>query len=168
VLLVESGSRHLVEKLLPGIYNGHSKNERLDIVTCFPGQPSTFDESRGEIYRIAGYQGRDARRRLYKLLCGRQYNIVGIICSGEPLMTKWKWAVATQVPAKLFILNENGDYFWFDRSNWRTIVHFAMFRAGLAGAEGATTVARVVLFPFTLLYLAAFAAYVHARRALRA
>ncbi len=78
-------------------------------------------------------------------------------------MTKWKWALVAQVPAKVFILNENGDYFWLDRGHWTNIRHFVLFRAGLAGAGAVRTIGRLLLFPFTLLYLIAFAAVVHAQ-----
>ena len=65
VLLVESGSRYLLEDLLPGIYSHHPECERADVVTCFPGAPSTFDASRGEVLRVHQFQGREGRKRLY-------------------------------------------------------------------------------------------------------
>ena len=95
----------------------------------------------------------------------RNYSILGIICAGEPIMTKWKWAVAANVPAKVFVINENGDWFWADRSNWRIIRHFVLFRAGLSGAEAVPAIARLLVFPFTLLYLVLYAVMVHLRRA---
>jgi hypothetical protein len=82
-------------------------------------------------------------------------------------MTKWKWALVAQVPAKTFLLNENGDYFYLDHGHWRTLKHFVLFRAGLAGSEGVTTLLRLALFPFTFTYLLLFAAYVHLRRLVR-
>ena len=30
-------------------------------------------------------------------------------------MTKWKWALAFRLPVKVLVVNENGDFFWFDR-----------------------------------------------------
>jgi hypothetical protein len=79
-------------------------------------------------------------------------------------MTKWKWMVAAQVPAKLFVLNENGDYFWVDYTNWKLILHFFTFRAGLTGSGAVMTPVRLLLLPFTFLYLLAFAAWVNLRR----
>ena len=79
-------------------------------------------------------------------------------------MTKWKWAIAFGVPAKVFVLNENGDYFWMDWSNWATMRHFVLFRAGLAGPGAVRTIGRLFLFPLTLLYLLSFAAIVHTKR----
>jgi len=164
VLLVESGSRYLLEDLLPGLYQTHPELERADLITCFPGHPSTFDPSHGEILRVNDYVGAPARGELYRKLAERDYDVTGILCAGEPIMTKWKWALAWKVPGKLFILNENGDYFWFDRGNLDTIRHFALFRMGLAGSGAITTIARLLLFPFTLTYLLLFAAYVHFKR----
>jgi hypothetical protein len=166
VLLVESGPRHLIEDILPGLYT-QPVNQRVDLFTCFSGLPRGFDTGRGEVFRTHDYQGRAARRRLYSMLRHRGYDILGILCADTPVMAKWKWALAWQVPAKVFILNENCDYFWFDYTQWRTMLHFLLFRAGLTGAEGAATVARLVFAPFVLLYLLGFAAYIHLRRALR-
>jgi hypothetical protein len=64
-------------------------------------------------------------------------------------------------------LNENGDYFWFDYSNWPIIRHFVLFRAGLSGAGAVRTLVRLLLFPLTLLYLVLYAAVVHTRAAIR-
>ena len=164
VLLVESGSRYLIEHLLPGLYKHNPGLERVDLVTCYPGLPKGFDESRGVVYRVTDYLGRPARKGFYQKLRGEGYNILGIVCSGEPIMTKWKWALTAQVPAKTFLLNENGDYFYLDAGHWRTLKHFVLFRAGLAGSEGVTTLLRLALFPFTFTYLLLFAAYVHLRR----
>ena len=92
---------------------------------------------------------------------------MGIVCSGELVMTKWKWVLALRIPAKIFIINENGDYFWLDRVHLGTLRRFVLFRSGLAGAGAVRTLARLISFPFTLLYLLLYATTVHARRALR-
>ena len=65
--------------------------------------------SQGRIYDIAEYQGREGRKRLYTELWEKHYSAVGIICADQPIMTKWKWAIAAQLPGKLFIVNENVD-----------------------------------------------------------
>lgn len=168
VLLVESGSRYLLESLLPGVYSYHPEIRRVDVVTCFPGSPANFDPERGEILRIHEFRGRAGRKRLYNLMKERGYDICGIICSGEAVMTKWKWAIAAKAPSKVFILNENGDYFYLDHSQLTTIRKFAMFRAGLTGAGAVATLGRLVVFPFSLAYLLAFAGWVHMRRKVRA
>lgn len=164
---MESGSRYLLEGLLPGLYAHHPENHRVDLVTCFPGEPKGFDASRGTVYRVTDYVGGPARAAFYRQLKSVGYDITGIVCSGEKIMQKWKWMLAWQVPAKVFILNENGDYFWLERAQWRIIKHFVLFRAGLSGTAGITTVARLLLFPFTFTYLLLFAAYFHMRRIAR-
>lgn len=166
VLIVESGSRHLIESFLPRLYQNHP-GMALDLVTCYPGAPAQFRSDRGAVYRVPDYRTPKDRSRFCSLLRANRYSTLGMICSAEPIMTKWKWMLAFRVPAKVFILNENGDYFWVDRGHWRTIRHFVLFRAGLSGAGAVRTPVRVLLFPFTLLYLILFAAAYHFRRKLR-
>jgi hypothetical protein len=109
--------------------------------------------------------GRAGRKRLYAELDAQGYNIAGMVCSAQPIMTKWKWMLAARLPAKVFVLNENGDYFWLDHAHFSVIRHFVLYRAGLAGAGAVRTLARLFLFPFTVLYLLLYAAAVHSRRA---
>jgi len=165
ILLVESGSRHLLENLLPVLRQAYGEVP-IDLLTCYPGLPAGFP-AETVVYQVADYRGRAARRRLYRRLAANGYSLLGIVCSAEPIMTWWKWAVAWRVPAKIFVLNENGDYFWLDRGNWRTIRYFILFRAGLTGAGAVRTLARVLLFPLTLVYLLLYATAVHLRRSLR-
>jgi len=164
IVLVESGPRELIEKLLPYLY---PHCPAIDVVTCYGGAPPGFDVNRGTVYQVADFQGKEGRARLYAELRARGYAGIGIICADLPIMTKWKWALTAQIPAKLFVVNENGDYFWADYSNWRIIGHFFLFRAGLTGADAVPTLTRLALFPFTLMFLLTYAAWVHARRWLR-
>ncbi len=162
ILLVESGSRHLIEHLLPTL-RSYWPDAPIDLITCYAGCP----DGTADVYRVAEYPGRTGRKRLYRELAAQGYAVMGIICSGEPIMTKWKWALAARVPAKVFVLNENGDFFWLDRSQLGTMCRFVLFRAGLSGAQAAPTLLRLLLFPFTVLYLLLYAAAMHTRRALR-
>ena len=166
VLLVESGSRDLFEELLSGLYDHHPQM-KADLVTCYAGVPKNFRADLGAVYRVTDYPDSRSRKRFYKELARNRYVIVGIICSAEPIMTKWKWWLAAKVPAKIFIINENGDYFWLDRGHLAGIRRFILFRAGLTGTGAVRAIARLVLFPFTLLYLILYAATVHLRRKLR-
>ena len=166
VLLVESGSRELFEKLLPILYANHP-DMTCDLVTCYPGAPKAFKTKCGAVYRVTDYPAGPPRQRFYKELAGKKYAVIGIICSAEPIMTKWKWMLAARIPAKVFVLNENGDYFWMDHGHLATIRYFILFRAGLTGSGAVRTLARVLLFPFSLLYLILYAITVHFRRILR-
>jgi hypothetical protein len=168
VLLIESGSRYLMDDLLPGVYSHHaSKLRRLDVVTCYAGTPKGFRDDTGTIYRVTDYPNPAARRQLYRILAENRYSVCCLICSGEPIMTKWKWVLAARLPVKVFVLNENGDYFWLDYSNWKTIRHFVLFRAGLSGAGAVRTLVRLALLPLTLAYLVLYAAVVHTQAAFR-
>lgn len=164
MVLVESGPREIFEKLLPLLY---PHCPAIDLVTCYAGAPLSFQQDRGNLFQVSDYQGKEGRARLYAELRSRGYSAIGIICADLPIMTKWKWALAVNVPAKLFVVNENGDFFWADYSNWRIIVHFILFRAGLTGAEAVPTLTRLALFPFTLAFLLAYAGIAHAKRQVR-
>lgn len=168
MVLVESGSRHLLEDLLPGLYEIHGDDMQLDVVTCYAGLPAGFRPDRGQVWHITDYPGAAGRGQVVRELQARRHTVVGIVCSNEPIMSKWKWMLAARIAAKLFILNENGDYFWVDRGNWRTLIQFVLFRAGLTGAGAVVTMGRILLFPVSLLYLLAFAGVVHLRRRVRA
>ena len=163
ILLVESGSRHLIERVLGPLRASYGAGTQVDLLTCFSGVPAGIDA----VHRVTDYRGRAARRQLYRELAAGGYSIMGILCSAEPIMTKWKWALAARLPVKVFVINENGDYFWLDRGHWRAIRHFVLFRAGLTGAGALRTLARVAAFPFTLFYLLLYASTVHLRRAWR-
>lgn len=164
ILFVESGSREITERLLPMLQRNHGAP--VDVVTCFPGVPEGLPPG-ASVFRTADYRGRSGRKRLYRELRARGYALLGILCSGEPIMTKWKWALVLKVPAKVFIVNENADYFWLDFAHRSILVHFAFLRSGLTGIGGLRTLVRLAAFPFTLAWLLAYAAWVHSRRALR-
>ena len=167
ILLVESGSRGLLEKVLPGLRQAWGNDLPIDLVSCYSSLPQGFEAATTRVFRVADYRGREGRRRLYRELAARRYSLMGIVCSEEPLMLKWKWALTARVSAKIFVINENGDYFWLDRLHLKTVRQFVLFRAGLAGAGAVRTLARMISFPFTLLFLLLYATTVHTRRALR-
>jgi hypothetical protein len=166
ILLIESGSRSIVERVVTILRRGYGDSVRIDLVSCYASLPDGFNDAT-RIYRVADYRGREGRRKLYRELIGNGYSAMGIVCSGEPLMTKWKAALAYRIPAKVFVINENADYFWFDRVHLKQVRRFVLLRAGLAGAGAVRTLARAISFPFTLFYLLLYATVVHARRALR-
>lgn len=139
----------------------------IDIVTCYSKVPQGCRPESTRIYRVTDYRGREGRGRLYRELSKNRYAILGIICSGEPVMLKWKWMLAARLPAKVFIVNENGDYFWLDRGHLAPLRYLMLDRAGLAGAGAVRTLGRILSFPFTLFYLLLYAGTIHMRRALR-
>jgi hypothetical protein len=166
VLLIESGSRSLLENLLPHLRATMGPDVPIDLVTCYGGLPAGFDPDTA-VFRITEYGTPERRRELIRLLRARRYAIAGMICSAEPIMTKWKWLIAFRVPAKFFILNENGDYFWAHRANAASIRQFASVRLGLTGAGAVRTFARLLVFPFSVIFLLLYAFMAHARRRMR-
>ena len=166
ILLIESGSRGLVEGLIGHLRDNWGDEVPIDLVSCYPRLPRGFPENT-RLLCVTNYRGREGRRRMYRELLSRRYSLIGMICSGEPLLAKWKWLLALRLPAKVFIINENGDYFWVDRGHSAAIREFVYFRSGLAGAGAVRILARLFSFPFTLGYLLLYATVVHTRRALR-
>jgi hypothetical protein len=164
LLLIESGSRPVLETLVASLRQTYGPNLQLGLVTCFAGVPKGFE---GDLYRIAAYQGSAARTRLYAELNAAGYTIAAILCTGEPIMTKWKWAIGAHLDSKILVVNENGDYFWLDRTNWRILAHFVLFRAGMTGGEAIPTIGRLLMLPLSAAFLILYAATVHARRRLR-
>jgi hypothetical protein len=166
ILLIESGSRSLAENLLPALYSSWAKDYTIDLVTCYGGHPEALRFG-ARIFRVGDYPTPEKRRELIRQLRSHDYGYVGMICSGEPIMTKWKWLIALRVPAKVFIVNENCDYFWLNRENAGPVWEFALVRAGLWGADAPRTIARLLAFPFAVIFLLVYALQAHTRRALR-
>jgi hypothetical protein len=166
VLLIESGSRSLAESILPHIKSSWASLHTIDLVTCYGGLPAGLPPETN-VFRVTDYSTRELRNELIRELRSRDYAYTGIICSAEPIMTKWKWLIASRVPAKVFIVNENADYFWLHVENTAVLREFALVRLGLSGAGSIRTLGRLLLFPFTILYLVMYAIAVHARRLLR-
>jgi hypothetical protein len=164
VLLVESGSRGAFDTLVPLLYQIYGEAMELDLLTCHPATPIGF---RGCVYRVEDYSDPAARRRFFRELASRDYAALGILCSGEPIMTKWKWALAARLPAKVFVINEFAGFLWLDWGQSRNLAAFARVRLGLSGAAATPAIGRLLLFPFSLVYLLLFAAIVHTKRRIR-
>jgi hypothetical protein len=166
ILLVESGSRHLLERLIPNLRHVYGETLQIDLCTCFPAAPASLGEA-GKIYRTAQFSTTDARNQLFVELQANGYQALGIICSAEPIMTRWKWMLAYQIGVRTFLINENADYVWFDRLHWKGLMAYASLRLGFEDSGAVRTLARIVLLPLSLIYLSLYALRVHALRALR-
>jgi hypothetical protein len=166
VLLIESGSRSLIEGLMPHLQETWARDVPIDLLTCFGGLPAGLG-SDANVYRVTDYPSPESRKQLIQQLRAQNYSVVGMICSAEAIMTKWKWMVALRLPAKVFIINENGDYFWLNREQAAVIREFSLIRMGLAGEGSIRTVGRLLIFPFSLLFLLLYAFAAHSGRILR-
>jgi hypothetical protein len=163
VLLIESGSRKLIELAIPSLRAMFGEDTEFDLVTCYPGEPQGVN---GRILRVTEY-GPGGRGRFCGDLAPQEYTVAGMICSAEPIMTKWKWWLAAKLPAKIFVINENADYFWLDWAHRGLIRRFVAYRAGLTGSAAVPALVRFFLFPLTLTYLILYACTVHLRRRIR-
>jgi len=166
LLLIESGSRRLAESVLPHLHRAFGPDIAIDVVTCYAGLPTGYNPD-ALVYRVTDYGSKERRRELIQLLRKRQYTTACMICSAESIMTKWKWLIALNVPAKFLILNENGDFFWVHRENLAAIRSFILVRAGLSGAGAIRTIGRLLIFPFSVLFLLLYAFAAHSGRILR-
>ncbi len=166
ILLIESGSRSLLERIHPHLRSVYGPEIAIDVVTCYGGQPEGFGPDT-VVYRVTDYGSPEGRRNLVRLLRSREYSLAGMICSGEPIMTKWKWLLALRIPAKFFVLNENADYFWIHRSQSAIMRQFLLVRLGLSGAGAIRTIGRLLVFPFSVLFLLLYAFAAHSGRILR-
>ena len=61
MLLVESGSRHLFDTLIPKLNQIYGDGIEIDLVTCFAGVPDGF---RGTVSRVTDYRDPASRLRL--------------------------------------------------------------------------------------------------------
>jgi hypothetical protein len=159
ILVVESGERGLAERLIPILGRNHG-DPVIDLLTCYPGLPKGCPPGMS-IYATTNHPDRHA---LMRKLRERNYDIIAVICSGSPILFKTKAALTAALPAKVFVVNENADYFPLDYSNWRLLLRLALDRAGFLGPSAARNLASIVLFPFTLIYLLLYAGFVHTRR----
>lgn len=164
ILLIESGPRVVIERVIPHLRDLYGPDVEMDLVTCYAGEPAGF---RGRIFNVNDYGGTSGRNALWLDLAQRKYSAAGVVCAAVPIMTKWKWWLAYKVPAKLFIINENGDYFWLDRTHLRQLRKFVTYRLGISGSAAVPSLVRLAFFPVTLAYLLLYAGTVHLRRKLR-
>ena len=164
ILLIESGPRVVIERVIHHLRNQFGQDLEMDLVTCYAGEPAGFH---GRVYNVNDYGGAAGRDALWLDLAQRKYSAAGVVCAAVPIMTKWKWWLAFKVPAKLFIVNENADYFWLDRVHLSQLRRFMTHRLGISGSAAAPSLVRLIFFPVTLAYLLLYAGTVHLRRKLR-
>jgi hypothetical protein len=166
ILLIESGSRVILEGIIAHLQSGWGEDMPMDLVTCYAGRPAGLGKN-AKVFHVADYTTTELRNALLRELSGGDYAYAGMLCAAEPIMTKWKWWLAAKVPAKFFIINENGDYFWLNRKNAKAMRGFVLVRMGLSGAGALRTFGRLLAFPFSVLYLLLYAGVAHLRRFIR-
>lgn len=160
VLVMESGSPDTAlravsnfSKAFPGV--------RFHLCTC---QAEVRASIYSTVVRVTDYPSGWQKLRLLFSFWNFHSKILVILCTGDPILFRWKVLAALLVPAKILIVNENGDYFWFDWHNRRTIRRFLAVRWGVNRSGLGVLFLRLLIFPFTLLYLLATAGFLYLRR----
>lgn len=161
MLLVESGSRSVLEAGMPKFRAVFGDQMRVDLLTCLPGLPQSLDPATSRVFSVTGARTTRDRVRLLRQLRRQGYGVVGILCSDEPVMTPWKIAAALAVPGKVLVFNENSDFFWIDWRHRRTLRQFVLFRAGMLEEGAVRKLVQLATFPFLLVFLLLYAGSVH-------
>jgi hypothetical protein len=171
LLVVESGPREVAERLIPRLREVFGAQIPIDLMTCLPTLPNSLPAASGEhgprVWRVTERRDRRARWGLLREIRARRYPVTAVLCANSPLMASWRTAAFLLFPSKFLIVNENADFFWLDRGHWRNLLELLLHRSGIFEESAVRAVARLVAFPFTLVFLLAYAAWVHAARDLR-
>jgi hypothetical protein len=160
ILLIESGSQEVSRRGLEGIRRTF-REARLHLLTCWP---DPLPGPVASLYRVQDYASRRDKLGLLRSFQRQPADVLAVLCSKEPVMRSWKLLALLMIPAKTLIINENGDFFWLDWQNRAALRQFLQSRWGLFRQEFLLTVLRAVVFPFTILFLAANAAMLFLRR----
>ena len=174
ILLIESGQRAVAERILTYLYQEKSA-ERIDLLTCYSGWPAAFDANRGTVFSVHDPEARRNRRAFIRKLAGGPYDLVALLCTGSPILERWKWTIALLTPARLILVNESAKYFGLDIWNLRTarlmlfkrLNPFADADMGSSAEALITSVMDLLLTPFVVGYLLLTTAVIHLRRLLR-
>ncbi len=166
VVLVESGSRRIVEAAIPRLRVAFGSGTCFEVVTCFAGAPSALKDT-DSLFRTQQFNDARSRAGLINTLRASGATVIAIVCSGESIMNRWKWWLAWKLPAKVLVINENADFFWFDSSNFQNLRRLAAVRLGVSGGLPGRAMVRLAMFPAVLIYLLAYASVAHTRRRLR-
>ena len=143
--MIESGPAPFSERFLEHLYQVGRPGMWI-LLSCYTDVPSGFDINRGRSFFTHQATTASARNDLFRDLAKRGYSAVCVLCTGDPIMTKWKWMAAARVPSKVLIVNENIDFYWLDIHHWRSAKAMLRHRMGLHG----TGPFRIIADVFTL------------------
>ena len=150
--------------MLPKLRQAFWQETPIDLLTCLANQPAGLDadgDLGSRVWWVTDYLDDTARWRLLKQIRAEHHSVVAILCAGVGIMAPWRRAALLLLPAKFLVVNEHGDFFWLDRAHAGHLARLLLNRAGLEGDSAARTLAGLLIFPFTLAYLLAYASYVH-------
>jgi hypothetical protein len=151
ILLVESGSRRVLERAIAGVERGFP-GVVLELCTCYPGLPAASN-SFERVWRVTDASSYGPKLRMARAIAATRPPIAALLFSGEPIMFTWKMLLLVLLPSKILLVNENGDFFWLDRANLSTLRQFMGARLGMNGEGLLRGLCRVVMFPFVFVFL---------------
>ena len=163
ILFMESGSPEVARRALEGIRKIFPR-ARYHLCTCQPVPSTTMFSS---VFQVTDYPTGWEKLGLLFSFWRKGWEVLVILCTGEPLLWRWKILALAILPAKVIIVNENADFFWLDWGNRATLRRLMGIRWGVNLDEILFTMLRAVAFPFTLLLLLATAGFLYLRRARR-
>ncbi len=166
ILIVESCAREVTERFLRHVYK-EQRSRRVDLVTCYTGAQCAFDPARGTLFSVHQPSIARNRRKFISGLNSSPYTLVAIFCAGTPVLQRWKWAIALRTRAKVLIVNERADFFFFDLAGRRPAAILLAERLRIRGSINLGAIAKVLLVPFTIIFLLSYAGWVHARQFVR-
>ncbi len=174
ILLIESGPRKVTEQILRYLYTEKCAAQ-IDVLTCFEGPPENFDTARGTLYSVNEPEVRAQRRAFISKLARKPYTIVALLCTGSPILQRWKWILAIRSGARLIVVNEEARYFGLEVWNHRSI-RLMLYkrlnpfedhtRESLA-AILFTFLMSILVAPFTITYLLFYTSALNLRALLR-
>lgn len=163
LLLIESCSPDLTSRLVTRIKSAFPDAD-IELFTYLPLEADP--QGNRSLSRISTYEARTFLQRLSLLwkLRRARYDVVGVVCSGEPYLRWWKLCLIAFLPAKVFVANENADIFWLDRAHLNYLRLLVLQRAGVPAGGAIQSLWTLLALPFCSIYLVLYATFVHLRR----
>ncbi len=171
ILLIESGSRQIGKALLTRLYalqeeHRAAQHTRLDLLTCFTADPENFDERRGALLRVTERHIASRKIAFLRELVSARYTTIVVIADGEATMRRWKWTVGALSSSKLIVCRDASNLFLLDAQQiWAVRSRYAA-RFRRPNLSWVLRVASLSLAPFSISFLAVYAAALHAKRLL--
>ena len=94
----------------------------------------------------------------------KKWEVLVILCTGEPILWRWKTLGMLLLPAKVLVVNENADFFWLDWGNRQALRRFLGIRWGGNLVDTSHTLLRACAFPLTLFILLCTAGFLYTHR----
>ncbi|MCH8265899.1 MAG: hypothetical protein IH846_00090 [Acidobacteria bacterium] len=160
ILLIESGSPDVQRRALESILKLFP-NARYHLCTCHPAPPPGAFAS---VYRVTDYPSGWSKLRLLYSFRRKKWEVLVILCTGEPILWRWKMLGMLLLPAKVLVVNENADFFWLDWGSRQALRRFLGIRWGENLDDVSHTLLRACAFPLTLFILLCTAGFLYTRR----